>query len=360
MPTKRLPQKPDLDHLKGQARDLLAKSACGDLTACQRIREFHPRFESASDTHIADAELSWSDGLFAIAREYGFVSWARLKARVGSAMPNASLLDRIDSPIFRAAVEAMDDGDVAALRRLLDTHPDLVSLHARFEGENYFRAPALLAFVAENPVRNDSLPPNIVEIARLLLERGAASNRADVDETLGLVASSRVVREAGAQQPLIELLVKFGAHPAGALPTALAHGELQAAECLLRLGAPMTLTAAAGSGDLAGARRLLPDADAKERHFALALAAQRGQTSVLRLLLEAGESPDRFNPPDAHAHSTPLHQAVWGGHDEAVSALLEHGARTDIRDTLWDGTALDWARHANQMSIVVLLSGQCA
>jgi hypothetical protein len=28
--------------------------------------------------------------------------------------------------------------------------------------------------------------------------------------------------------------------------------------------------------------------------------------------------------------------------------LVERGARTDARDTLWNGTPLDWARHEHQ------------
>lgn len=363
MPTKRLPEKPSLDHLKAQARTLLTASARGDPTPCQRVREFHPRFGSASDKDISDAPLNWSDALFTIAREYGFASWARLTKHVESARSGkspATLLDRLEDPVFRRAIEAIDDGDVPALRALLSSNPDLVERHACFEGENYFRAPALLAFVAENPVRNDSLPPNIAEITRLLLERGAAANKDDVEETLQLVASGRVPREAGAQRALIELLIEFGGKPGSAMRAALGHGELQAARLLLELGAPMSLPAAVALRDLADVRRLLPEADAGERHFAFALAAQLGRTEALRFLLDAGEDPNRFNPPGAHAHSTPLHQAAWNGHDEVVLALVEHGARVDLRDTLWNGTPLDWARYAGRLSTAALLAGKPA
>src|SRR5882757_6499965 len=98
MPTRQLPEEPDLDHLKAQARDLLAASSHGDPRACQRVREFHPRLANLTDERITHANLSWSDGLFVIAREYGYASWARLKARVESAKPGAaraSFTDRI-------------------------------------------------------------------------------------------------------------------------------------------------------------------------------------------------------------------------------------------------------------------------
>jgi hypothetical protein len=316
------------------------------------LREFHPGFAGLGDAAICGARLSWSDGLFAIAREYGFASWPRLKARVEGPAAELSFRDRIADPVLRQAVDLLDDGDIDGLRELLRVHPDLTARRARFEGENYFRAPALLAFIAENPVRNDSLPPNILAIAGLLVSGTGAS---DMQEALGLVASGRVAREAGVQDALIALLCRHGADPDRAAGAALVHGEFAAVEALRRCGATMTLPMAAALGDRqAGA--LLPGASEAERHLATAFAAQHGHAEILALLLESGADPDRYNPVSAHSHSTPLHQAAWHGHVEAVKVLLAHGARTDLRDTLWNGTPLDWARHGGQAAIVALLT----
>jgi sirohydrochlorin ferrochelatase len=63
------------------------------------------------------------------------------------------------------------------------------------------------------------------------------------------------------------------------------------------------------------------------------------------LLLDAGEDPNRYNPEGNHPHSTPLHQAVVGGHEAVVRLLVERCARLDLRDTVWQGTPLGWARH---------------
>jgi ankyrin repeat protein len=52
------------------------------------------------------------------------------------------------------------------------------------------------------------------------------------------------------------------------------------------------------------------------------LAAQLGHVEVVRLLLDAGEDPDRYNPEGNHAHSTPLHQAVWSGHADVVRPVV--------------------------------------
>lgn len=353
MPTKQLPARPNLAQLKRQAQDLLAASSASDPAACQRLREFHPRFHHASDETIAGSLLRWSDALFAIAREYGYASWARLKARVETpdlSGENRPHHERIADPVFHRAVEMIDDGDTQALAHWLDRYPDLTARHVNFEGSNYFRHPGLLAFVAENPVRHDSLPPNIVEIAQLLLDR--RPTREDIEETLTLVASGRVPREAGVQVELIDALVSAGADPGTAVEAALAHGEFEAARALIARGANVTLPVAAALGDMKTANARLPAATARERRLALAYAAQHGRAEMLRMLLEAGEDPNHYNPVGAHAHSTPLHQAAAGGHLQALQVLLEHGARTDLKDVLWNATALDWARHEGQIAVV--------
>ena len=64
-------------------------------------------------------------------------------------------------------------------------------------------------------------------------------------------------------------------------------------------------------------------------------------------LLDADEDPNRYNLEGNHAHSTPLHQAVLGGHEAVVRLLVERGVRLDIRDTIWQSTPLGWALHGD-------------
>ena len=135
----------------------------------------------------------------------------------------------------------------------------------------------------------------------------------------------------------------------------LAHGEFQAAEALIRHGGEVTLPVAAALGRHEEFKRLLPTASAEDRHLALALSAQFGRVDSLRMLLDAGEDPNRYNPPGAHSHSTPLHQAVIHSQAEIVHLLLKANARRDIPDTLFHGTALGWAEHANLPAMVELL-----
>jgi ankyrin repeat protein len=116
-----------------------------------------------------------------------------------------------------------------------------------------------------------------------------------------------------------------------------------------------TVAAAAGLGRFEETARLLPGADSRSRHVALALAAQHGHVDVVRLLLDAGEDPSRYNPDGYHSHSTPLHQAVWSDHADVVRLLAERGARLDLRDTVHEGTPLDWAVYGGRSAIAEYL-----
>jgi Ankyrin repeats (3 copies) len=356
MPVNPLPPHPNLAHLKSQARDLLKARTAHEPQAAQRIREFHPRFQECTDATIFDARFRLGDAQLTIARERGFASWARLKRHIEkpTVADNLDLPhhERIENRAFRHAVDLLDQGDVVNLRAYLNTHPHLVREHVIFEGGNYFRHPTLLAFVAENPVRRGTLPDNIVEVARVILDAGAQEDQSALDEALGLVSTGCVPRECRVHLPLIDLLCAYGAEPTSALRAALAHGELEAADALLRNGARIDLGVAAGLGCSLDVQRFLPASTSEDRYRALALASQYGYADIVRLLLDAGCDPNRYNPIGLHAHATPLHQAAAWGHDQVVRLLVERGARPDIKDTTsGQGTPADWARHEGHTDI---------
>ena len=196
-----------------------------------------------------------------------------------------------------------------------------------------------------------------VPAASALLEAGADPNAtADMygapATTMAMLLSSCHPAQAGVQSALAETLLDAGAAIEGALMTALSYGYLDVARTLVRRGARVdSLPAAAGLGRLDDAARMLPSADAEERHRALALAALHGHVDVVRMLLDAGEDPNRYNPKGNHAHSTPLHQAVLAGHEAVVRLLVERGARLDIKDTVYGGTPLGWAIYGKQDTI---------
>lgn len=359
MPTKHLQIRPDLAHsLEREAGELFAALRRGEQQALQRIREFHPRFREATEAVIAVAPFTLSDARQAIAGEYGFSSWAQLTEQVRQGLnPPAERPRRVGvvDPAFRHAVDLLDAGDTAGLRELLQRRPDLVHQQVEFVGETYFTNPTLLEFVAENPVRHDRLPSNIVEVAQLILDAGAKANQRALDSTLVLVSSGRVARECRAQLPLITLLRQHGARPEAALAAAVAHGEFEAAEALLRNGAALDLAAAAALGRTEVVHELLTGADSEQRQRALALAAQHGHAAIVAALLTAGESPDRFNPVGCHPHSTPLHQAAWYGHLDVVRVLVQHGASLDIADMHYHAPPLGWAEYAGQRDVVEFL-----
>jgi ankyrin repeat protein len=225
----------------------------------------------------------------------------------------------------------------------------------------------LLHYVAANGVEGyrQKTPRNAVEVARVLLRAGAEVDAlADLYgtrcTTLSLLVSSCHPAQAGVQGDLANVLLDFGASLEGQtsdkwgspLMTALAFGYARTAEVLAARGARTdNLPAAAGLGRLEEARRLLPAADAESRHKALALAAQHGHSEVVRLLLDAGEDPNRYNPEGNHAHSMPIHQAVCAGHAGVVRLLAERGARLDVKDTIYQSTPLGWAVHCEQAEI---------
>ena len=357
MPVRRLPSNPNLDHIKYQAKDLLKEHIARTPGVAQRLREFHPRFNRATDAEIFDAPLSLSDAQLAIAREYGFPSWTRLKVHIEKPALSDQLdlphHERIEDPTFRRAVELLDAGDVAGLRAHLKQHPNLVRQHVAFEGGNYFRNPTLLEFVAENPVRRGTLPDNIVQVAKVIVDAGV--EQAALNETLMLVSTGSVLRECGRQLPLIDLLCDHGADPDSATHAAALHGELEAVNALIRRGARMDLPVAAALGRMEEARLLLLDANSEDRHLALTMAADFGHVEIVRLLLDAGEDPNRYNPVGGHSHTTPLHQAAGAGYEDIVRLLVERGARLDLKDILWRATPADWASHAGRAEIETYL-----
>jgi hypothetical protein len=360
MPVKRLPSNPNLDHLRYQAKDLLSDHAARNPGVAQRLREFHPRWNKATDVEIFDAKLSLSDVQLTIAREHGFPSWARLKRHIEkptlSDQLNLPHHERIEDSTFRRAVELLDAGDVAGLRAHLHQHLNLAHQHVVFEGGNYFRNPALLQFVAENPVRHGTLPQNIVQIAKVILDAGVEQSA--LNETLMLVATGSVPRECRVQLPLIDLLCEHGATPNNAIVATALHGELEAVNALIGRGARINLPVAAALGRTEDVRQLLRGADSRDRHWALALASQFGQVEVVQLLLDAGEDPNRYNPVGGHSHTTPLHQAAGAGHNELVRLLVERGARLDLKDILWQATPADWARYAGRTELEAYLRAQ--
>jgi len=88
---------------------------------------------------------------------------------------------------FAAALAAIDAGDVATLEKLLRENPSLATERRDSPADGFFARPYLLWFVAEDPVRAGKLPPNIAEVAKVIL-RAAPHSPEELDYALMLVA----------------------------------------------------------------------------------------------------------------------------------------------------------------------------
>ncbi len=270
-------------------------------------------------------------------------------------MDDPEVLDEL----FRLAVSAIDAGDVAGIERLVAEHPRLLRDRLEAPGawlrdkvggaaDGFFRAPYLLWFIAEDPVRNGALPRNIAQVTRAIIgaaeREGVQSLPQQLEGAIQLVSWSGVARECGVQIELIDVLVDAGAAPGMNADCALANGHEEAAAHLVACGATVTLATALCLGRWDDVRRLHPLTSGRDRQAAFVLAALNGKAEALRRMIAGGIDVNR--PSEClYAHGTPLHHAVCSGSLDAVKVLVTAGARLDARDALWNGTPLGWAEH---------------
>lgn len=365
----RLPFDAPIERYDEQVAQLLNGYRAGDPDTLELIHEQHPRFRdsetkwlarldvTADDVH--NAGFGMDDMRLVVARLHDFLDWPSLSEFAGA-------MTRRDSPAyeFECAVEAVINGDLPALQKLLRDHPGLVRV--RSTRVCPFDPPAhramLLHYIACNGVEGyrQKSPPNAVEIAKALLGAGAEPDApahlyGGECTTMELLVSSSPPEAAGTQAPLVHTLIDYGAAPGG-VTTALTFGMRDAAEALVSRGAKIdNAAAAAGLGRMDDFMRLLPTADAGGRHRALALAAQLGHVEIVRMLLDAGEDPNRYNPEGMHSHTPPIHQAVYADQEAVVRLLVERGARLDIKDKIYQGTPLGWAEYGRKEKIAAYL-----
>ncbi len=205
--------------------------------------------------------------------------------------------------VFRDALAALDAGDTGRLEQQLRDHEWLGRYSCRV-GElyehGYFAGARLLWHVAGNPDRGP-LPPNIVAVTRVLA--GYAAWPEDVEQTVGLILTSRRASEAGVAMQLIDVLKSDGSFD-------VARPGL--------LDKPL-LNAAPGT--------------------AVALI-ERGAT----LLAPGGQSP-----------RTALHEGANRGHSYMVRMLLDAGANASVLDSRWQGTPAGWADEGGHPDIATML-----
>jgi uncharacterized protein (TIGR03067 family) len=77
-----LPPRPNLDHLRRQAKSLLTDLASGDAKAIAMIKRHVPAARGMTSDQISQSHFRLADAQLAIARETGFANWPRLSRHV--------------------------------------------------------------------------------------------------------------------------------------------------------------------------------------------------------------------------------------------------------------------------------------
>lgn len=265
-------------------------------------------------------------------------------------MKNSDITD----PLFKEAVEAIDSGNTSRLQQLLQTNPGLVT--KRFDTpkeEGYFKDPYLLWFVADNPIRHEKLPANIVEVAQVIIDALQKKNSDHyqhiINYTLGLVCTGRIPKECGVQIPLMELLIKEGAQVKGSVLGAIGEHNFEAAQFLLDKGSDYNLATAVAFDRIDDVKKFVTNATPSELYVALAVASFFGKTDMISLLIKNGADVNGHGHKKDfggfHSHASVLHQAVYSGSLESVKLLLDAGANLNARDKAYNGTPLGWSMY---------------
>ncbi len=288
-----------------------------------------------------------------ITREHCFESWAEFEEIL-------TALKLKDSPIarFEAAVDAVVDGDLVTIERLLHENPELIRARSTRKHRS-----TLLHYVGANGVESwrQKTPQQALQVAKTLCKAGAEVNAVAKmyggSTTLGLVATSVHPLKAGVQNGLMEILLEYGAdfdgavasdYTAGSVVNAcLANGRPGAAEFLARRGARLDLEGAAGVGRVDAVTEFF-DQDGKLKANATSAqfksgfqwACEYGRSDVVKFLMLRGIALGEI-----HLGRTGLHWAAYGGHFDIVRMLVERNAPVNIRDESWQNTPLGWALH---------------
>ncbi len=204
MPTTPLPERPNLDHLRTQARTLQRAVRAADPGAIARVAAQHPDGAPAESSR---ERFPRSAAQLVVAHEYGFASWARLKHHVDLVTRYTRVPDETpttgdpasDLLRFGCLVYSGEDGPArwAEARRILRDHPevrradirvaaalaDVDAVHrllrddpaqAARDGGPHGWAPLL--YLAYSRVDPDVSESAVVATARALLDAGADPN----------------------------------------------------------------------------------------------------------------------------------------------------------------------------------------
>lgn len=339
--SRALPVRPHLDQLRTQAKELLKAHQFRDLEAARRLREHVPRLAGVADEAIFAAPLTLAEAQLALAREYGFPSWVRLRKHI-------QMLSQAE-----ALKDAIDRNDRPRVQEMIAANPSLLQAPIGYGNAGP------LTWAAE--CRGSATPPTSerLAIARYLIEAGA-----DVHEGGDAPLMRAALRDG--RIPMMALLVEHGAAVNarwnGHYPILCAPCETLAPRALRWLldhgadpnlrgtdphaGTPLDMvigTYARGSTEQHECANLLIEAGATSRFDSLpTLEIHRGRLSLLAVWLEEHPALANHRFPELDyggtAHraldlkgTTLLHVAAEYCEAEAARMLLDHGAEVNAR-----------------------------
>jgi hypothetical protein len=320
-----LPARPDLNQLRHQAKDLLHAARRGEPDAVTRIGAV------AEQILLSTAQL-------ALAREYGFASWAKLKLEVERR-------------------EILNSRDLSRLTRLLAEHPEMATEKMQQWADRQCGEPLGYIMMLRFNQERLGLPaelPGTGAIATALIDAGAPVNGRPGDRDTPLISAAsvgdadvvRALIKAGADLDAVSAPDSGGVPSSTALVHAAVYGMTEVLDVLVAAGARIdSLEMAAAAGDITGWP--LGRYSVQSRLRALVFAAQYQRLAVIDQLIAAGTP---VNEPDAEWGRLPLHTAAGEGQAASVRRLLAHGADPDLRDPLHNRTALEECELANRPS----------
>ncbi|HIV72541.1 MAG TPA: hypothetical protein H9903_16515 [Candidatus Aquabacterium excrementipullorum] len=315
---KRLPARPDLGHLKKQAKALLSQYRDGEPAAMARFRAFLPAAAGQSDLAITQMALRLHDAQSCLAREYGFVSWADLQGFVSARRAHA---DDPAKTVFNW-LRLVYAGDVAGgtdnarptvAERLLQEHPGLL-------GDDPYLACA---------VGDEALLRRTIEHDPSWVHRAGGPLQLPPLVAVTQSGLARLPAYRDGLRACTKLLLDAGADPNQSVGNRWPPASLAQPSATERLSA---LYGAAGRSHDAVITKLLLDAGADpDDGESLYHALDSDNTACLQLLLEAGARI---------AGTNALFRVLDRDDIEALRLLLSHGA--DPNEVTGDPYLVAW------------------
>src|SRR5262249_34633835 len=330
---RQLPERPNLEQLKQQAKDLLGSARTDDAAALRRFRIL-PAFARASEADLARATPALHDAQSVIAREYGFDSWNALREQVEEVtLEFATAVDQFN--------EAATDGRGDRAERLLALHPAIA--HASFHTALLLGdAAAVETRLVDHPELATAAggPRPWQPLDYLCYTSVGGGSRALERELFGI---ARRLISLGADPNLRFPWLHHAVHRPVLWGSVSVVRSLRLAAALLEAGADpsdgVTLPLAAGAGNVAALDLLRAHGADVNRPWATdgtsplyAILHWAKTSDGARWLLEHGADPD---PVFADNGETPLHVVAASWDVPLAEAVVSRGA--DIARPRADG-----------------------